>query len=69
MSTDTNEPLTKEGLKVMSLREQVAKLAAQYEDQIADLRVELTIISQERDFYKEKVESAGLLEEPDTTTD
>lgn len=34
-------------LKVMALRERVAQLTAEYEDKVADLRVELTIVSQE----------------------
>lgn len=36
-------------LKIMALRERVAQLTAEYEDKVADLRVELTIVSQERD--------------------
>lgn len=34
-------------LKIMALRERVAQLTADYEDKVADLRVELTLVSQE----------------------
>lgn len=47
MSTNEQEAPTREGLKIMALRERVATLTAEYEDKVADLRVELTIVSQE----------------------
>lgn len=41
-------------LKVMALRERVAALTADYEDKVADLRVELTLVSQELEEFKSK---------------
>lgn len=38
--------MDKNELKVMALRERVAQLTADYEDKIADLRVELTLLTQ-----------------------
>lgn len=38
--------MDKNELKVMALRERVAQLTAEYEDKIADLRVELTLQAQ-----------------------
>lgn len=66
MSTENN--ITREGLKVMSLLEQVSKQAAKYESDIADLRVELTVVGQERDAYKQQIEDAGVPTEEDNTS-
>lgn len=40
-------------LKIQALRERVAQLTVDYEDKVADLRVELTIVSQELEEYKQ----------------
>lgn len=36
-------------LKIQALTERVASLTADYENKVADLRVELTVVSHERD--------------------
>lgn len=46
------EQYDKKDLKILALRERVAQLTAEYEDKIADLRVELTVTAQELDSYK-----------------
>lgn len=58
MSDITQEAPTREGLKIMALRERVATLTAEYEDKVADLRVELTIVSQELEERKAADEDA-----------
>lgn len=50
-------------LKVMALRERVAQLTAEYEDKVADLRVELTIVSQELADLKGETQDVPLEEE------
>lgn len=45
-------------LKIMALRERVAQLTAEYEDKVADLRVELTLVSQELEEYKQDADAA-----------
>lgn len=58
------ENIDRNELKVMALRERVASLTAEYEDKVADLRVELTIVSQERDNLRaEKDENVQATEE------
>jgi hypothetical protein len=42
-----NNEITKLNLKIQALGESFSNKAVQYENQIADLRVELTLISQE----------------------
>ena len=39
-------------LKIQALTERVATLTAQYEDQVADLRVSLTLMQQENEALK-----------------
>jgi len=51
-----NKELTREELKIMALRERVATLTTDYEDKVADLRVELTLVAQERDALKSQLE-------------
>ena len=46
---DNNTEVTPEGMKMQALLERVAQLTADYENKIADLRVALTIVSDERD--------------------
>jgi len=48
----TEQQYDKKDLKILALRERVAQLTADYEDKIADLRVELTYISAELENYK-----------------
>ena len=43
----TEQQFDKKDLKILALRERVATLTAEYEDKIADLRVELTLTAQE----------------------
>lgn len=52
-TTQENEPLTRDQFKVLALRERVAQLTAEYEDKVADLRVELTFVSQELEQLKQ----------------
>lgn len=39
--------VTPEGLKIQALLERVSSLTAEYENKVADLRVELTVVSRE----------------------
>lgn len=39
--------LDRKDLKIQALLEKISSLTAQYENQVADLRVELTIVSEE----------------------
>lgn len=47
--------MDRKDLKVQALLEKISNMTAQYENQIADLRVEVTIVSQERDEAQQKV--------------
>lgn len=51
MDIDRNE------YKVMALRERMAQIVSEYEDRIADLRVELTIVSQRLERYETEREA------------
>lgn len=42
-----SEELDRSALKMQALLEKVGQLTAQYENQVADLRVELTVVTQE----------------------
>ena len=55
MSENVQE-LSRDEMKVMALRERVATLTAEYEDKIAELRIDLTILSNENEELKK---SAG----------
>lgn len=55
--SDTQE-FDKKDLKILALRERVAQLTAEYEDKVADLRVELTVLNAEYDSLKESIEPA-----------
>ena len=57
MTNTTEEPKTPEELKMQALLERVAGLTAEYENKIADLRVALTVISQERDDLRAQLEA------------
>jgi hypothetical protein len=54
----TEQQYDKKDLKILALRERVAQLTAEYEDKIADLRVELTVTTQEFEAFKKSLESA-----------
>lgn len=41
------EQLDRKDLKIQALLEKISNMTAQYEDQVANLRVELTMVSQE----------------------
>lgn len=41
--------MDRKDLKIEHYKQKVAELSVQYEDKIADLRVELTVVTQERD--------------------
>jgi len=43
-------------LKILALRERVAQLTAEYEDKVADLRVELTLVSEELSQFKQNAD-------------
>jgi predicted nucleic acid-binding Zn-ribbon protein len=57
------EELERLKLKVMALRERVANITAEQEDKVADLRVELTLVSQERDSLREQLNAPASTEE------
>lgn len=61
--TQTQE-VTREGMKIMALTERVAQLTADYENKIADLRVELTIVSQELQARKDADVPTETAEDP-----
>lgn len=42
-----SEQLDRKDLKIIALTEKIGKLVSQYENQVADLRAELTIVSQQ----------------------
>lgn len=48
--------IDRKDLKIQALLEKVSSLTAQYENQVADLRVELTISEAERGELQQKVE-------------
>ena len=49
--------MDKNELKIQALLERVSSLTAQYENQVADLRVELTMVSQTRDQLQLELDS------------
>ena len=49
--------MDKNALKVQALLEKISSLVAQYENQCADLRVEVTLLSNERDALVEELKS------------
>lgn len=58
--------MDRKDLKIQALLEKVASLTQNYENQIADLRVDFTLVSQERDNLQSRVEE---LEKPDVPQD
>lgn len=59
------ENIDRKDLKSRALLERVANLTAEYEEKVADLRVELTIVSQERDQLKAELDEVPSAEVPD----
>lgn len=57
-STEQQQPQTPEQWKILALTERIGQLTAQYENQVTDLRVALTMVSQELEELKEKYEGA-----------
>lgn len=55
--------LDRKDLKIQALLEKVSNLTTQYENQVADLRVDLTIVSQECEQLRQRI---GELETPDS---
>lgn len=53
-------------LKIQALLEKISNMTAQYENQAADMRVDFTLISQERDMLQARVKE---LEAPSETTE
>jgi small-conductance mechanosensitive channel len=49
------DEITRKDLKIQALLEKVSQLTTQYENQVADLRVDLTLVSSERDQLHAKV--------------
>lgn len=65
------QQIDRKDLKIQALLEKVSNMTAQYENQVADLRVELTIATQELDQYHQQeaatnatVEDADVQEKP-----
>jgi uncharacterized protein YeeX (DUF496 family) len=56
--------MDRKDLKIEALRQRVASLTAQYEDQVADLRVDLTLLSEENENLNKRIQE---LEAPDAT--
>lgn len=56
MSTNTLEqPRTPEEWKNLALSQRIGELTTKYENEIADLRVALTIVTQERDELRDSL--------------
>lgn len=52
-----NQELDRKDLKSQALLEKVSQLTTQYENQIADLRVELTVVQYENENLRQELES------------
>lgn len=48
--------MDRKDLKIQALLERVSNLTAEAENKVADLRVDLTMVSQERDELRQRVE-------------
>lgn len=48
------ENMDKKELKIQALKERLGTLVTSYENQIADLRVEVTVLTSELDEYKKR---------------
>lgn len=55
--------LDRKDLKIQALLEKVSSMTAQYENQVADLRVDLTIVSQELETYHRRDAEAQATQE------
>jgi hypothetical protein len=55
--------INREALKNQALLERVSNLTAEYENKVADLRVELTVVGEQLREATEKLESNGLVPE------
>lgn len=60
--------MDKNALKVQALLEKISSLVAQYENQCADLRVEVTLLSNERDALVEQVRTLTQAQPEETQT-
>jgi hypothetical protein len=47
--------MDRKDLKIQALKERIAGLTTEYEDKNADLRVELTLVSMERDDLRDRL--------------
>ncbi len=56
------QQLDRKDLKIQALLERISQLTTQYESQVSDLRVELTVVSQELEGYRQREAEAT---EPD----
>lgn len=55
--------INREALKNQALLERVSNLTAEYENKVADLRVELTVVGEQLRLAHEKLESNELVQE------
>lgn len=55
MENNLNSEVSRKDLKIQALLEKVSAMTAQYENQVADLRVELTLAEQEKNYLKERL--------------
>jgi len=62
-------PRDRKDLKIQALLEKVSSLTTQYENQVADLRVELTISESMREGLIERVKELENSDVPQETTD
>lgn len=51
------QPKDRKDLKIQALLEKIANLTASYEDQVADLRVELTMVADELEKFNSTTET------------
>lgn len=47
--------MDRKDLKIQALLEKISNLTTQYENQVADYRVDLTVVSSERDEFAERI--------------
>lgn len=63
------QSIDRKDLKIQALLEKVSSMTAQYENQVADLRVELTISESERQNLQAKVSELETVDAPQEASD
>ena len=63
VNTEENQELDKGALFVQAIQERMAQLVVEYESKFAELRVEYTILTQERDQLLEALKGQDAVQE------